>query len=477
MGEEIASSRFSGRDFAEFTERLREETDLLRQWFEQGRFANEPPVGGFELEAWLVDREARPAPINRRFLESHGDGDVVPELSRFNVELNTPPERLVGNVLGKMFRALDGNWAACNETAAGLDARLAMIGILPTVREQDLTLANMSDLERYRALNEQVFRLRHGKPLRLDIQGRERMQTEHRNVMLEAATTSFQIHMQLGARDAVRHFNAAIILAAPIVAVTANSPFLFGRDLWDETRIALFEQSINTCDEAIPVHCPPQRVTFGGGYVRDSLLEIFEDNLRHFPPLLPVRYEDPVEDMHHLRLHNGTIWRWNRPLIGFSAAGEPHLRIEHRVAPSGPTVRDCIANAALFFGLSHSLAGQEIAPESLLDFDEARRNFYAAARHGLSAELQWLDGSRGSAHVLLLEVLLPRARAGLYKLGLDRDEADAYMNIIEQRVRSGRNGAGWLRGYRARYGCSMEELTAVYLEHQSIGKPVHEWMI
>ena len=474
MGEEIATSRFSSRDFDEFTNRLREETRLLKEWFADGKFEEAHPVGGFEVEAWLVDREGLPAPINECFLERLDDPLVVPELSRFNIELNTPPQVLAGPALSRMQADLERTMARCDETAGSLDAQVATVGILPTVRDRDLTVANMSNQQRYRALNDQVLRMRHGRPIRLDIQGHERLQTEHRDVMLEAATTSFQIHAQVDPAMAVRYYNAAMVAAAPMVAAAANSPFLFGRDLWDETRIPLFEQSVNTCDEADSAHCPPPRVTFGDGYVKESLFEYFSENLGRFPILLPVHYDTPLECLSHLRLHNGTIWRWNRPLIGFADDQRPHLRIEHRVVPAGPSVCDAIANAALFFGLMHGFAAWG---EPAIAFADARENFYSAARHGLAAELRWRDGVRVSAQVLLLENLIPVARQGLLDLGLDRNDVDAYMEIVNRRVASGRNGASWQRAYRARYGCSMSELTAVYLEYQRVGKPVHEWAI
>ncbi len=477
MGQDIATSQFSESDFDQFMEHLRVETGLLREWFSQAAFADVHEVGGFEVEAWLVDNGARPAPFNEQFLAALDNPNVVPELSKFNVELNTPERTLTSDALGRMQADLEATWRRCEDVGANMDVKPAMIGILPSVHADDMTLKNMSDRERYRALNEQVLRLRRGHPLILDIQGRDRLQMQHHDVMLEAATTSFQIHVQVNKSNAVRLYNAAQILSAPMVAVTANSPFAFGRDLWDETRVPLFEQSVNTCYESDVLRCPPARVTLGHGYIRTSLMELFAENLEHFPVLLPHLFATPVEDMSHVRLHNGTIWRWNRPLVGFGNDGTPHLRIEHRTVPAGPSVPDTIANAALFFGLARAMCDRDTAPESELKFEDARHNFYAAARHGLSAELKWFNGWVGSAQVLLLENLLPLARSGLAALGIDPAEIAAYLEIIEARVRSGQNGARWQRDYHARHGCTMAELTSVYLEHQQLGKPVHEWMI
>ena len=477
MGQEIQSGRFNKHDFELFARHLREETDLLERWFREARLSHRHGLGGFELEAWLVDEAGRPAPVNREFMTLANDALVSPELSLFNIELNSTPQRVAGDALRVMHQELQANWARCGRVAARLGTHLVMIGILPTVAEQMLTLENMSHMQRYRALNEQVLRLRGGRPLSLDIQGAEHLHTQHGDVMLEAATTSFQIHLQVALEKAVRYFNATVILSAPMVAATTNSPLLFGRHLWRETRIPLFEQAVAVGGFAGAAFGPVRRVTFGTGYVRGSLMEFFRENLEHYPLLLPVALEEGAERLAHLRLHNGTIWRWNRPLIGFDADGAPHLRIEHRVVPAGPSVEDSIANAALFFGLSHMLAEQAVPPEATLDFARARENFYAAAKHGLQAQVTWIDGRHGSVGALLRQELLPLARTGLRRLGCDRRDIDRYLGVIEGRLANGQTGAQWQLDYRASHGGDLEALVAAYWRHQESGAPVHEWTV
>ena len=474
MGQAIPDSHFSEQDFLAFRERLAAETETLAQWFRERRFSTRAPVGGYELEAWLVDGAGDPAPVNEALLAAMRDPLVVPELARFNIELNGHPQFLQGAALARLHRELAGTWQRCAEVAAGLDVRLLMIGILPTLHEAQLNADNMSPSERYRALNEQVFRQRRGRPLRLDIQGAEHLVTEHRDVMLESATTSFQIHLKVAPARAVRLYNLAQILSAPLVGIGANSPFLFGHDLWAETRVPLFEQSVEVGGYAGAAHGPVHRVSFGSGYARESLLECFQENLAHFPPLLPVKLE-PAETLPHLRLHNGTIWRWNRPLLGFDDDGTPHLRIEHRVLPGGPSVLDVMANAAFFFGLMAYFGGQEPAPETLLPFAAARDNFYAAAREGLEANITWLDGRRGRLAELVETRLVPAARAGLERLGIDAADRDRYLGIIAARAASGRNGAAWQRAWVARHGRDWHGLVQAYLARQEGGGPVHDW--
>jgi hypothetical protein len=266
------------------------------------------------------------------------------------------------------------------------------------------------------------------------------------------------------------------ILSAPMVAVSANSPLLFGKRLWQETRIPLFEQAVAIGGIAGGAFGPLKRVSFGSGYARQSIMEVFVENAEHFPLLLPVDLGDELSRFSHLRLHNGTIWRWNRPLVGFDEDGTPHLRIEHRVIPAGPTVIDTLANTAFFYGLVHSLAEQESVPEHLLEFTRARDNFYAAARYGLNAQVTWLDGRRGRIGELLQQ-LIRYAREGLEQLGCEQRLNDYYLSIIEQRLLTGQTGAAWQLRYLDKHGDDLQSLVAAYREHQDSGKPVHEWTL
>lgn len=478
MGQNIDRSEFSERDFSEFTDRLRTETEKLSDWFETGRLDEVHWVGGFELEAWLTDADWAPAPLNEALLDRLDDLLLTTELARFNLELNTEPRILQGDALGRMEHGLAETWRRCRNGAAALGARLLMIGILPTVRQSELNAEAMTPIPRYAALNEQILRQRNGRALHVDICGRERLQVEHPDVMLESAATSFQIHMQVPASRAADYFNASLLVSGPMVAVSANSPYLFGHDLWDETRIPLFEQAVEAGGFEGASHGPPRRVGFGTGFVRESLMECFRENLEHFPVILPMHFDgDDVPPLAHLQLHNGTIWRWNRPLVGVDD-GRAHVRIEHRVVPGGPSVPDEIANAAFYYGLVHYYAsGHGLPPGQLLAFPRARDNFYACARNGLNARVVWIDGRPGPIAKLLQEQLIPSARVGLRELGLDHAAIDHYLDIISQRVASGFNGAGWQRAWVQRHGRDMRALTAAYAERQSEGGPVHGWPV
>ncbi|MCC7413257.1 MAG: glutamate--cysteine ligase, partial [Gammaproteobacteria bacterium] len=431
-------------------------------------------VGGFELEAWLLDRHFFPNPINQADLARLHHPLVVPELSTFNVELNGTPQRLGPGALRALEEELDTTWRRCVAVAHDLESTLIMIGILPTIREFDLNLAHMSPLNRYYALNERIVSLRAGRPLRLDIDGRERLVMDHADIMLEAATTSFQVHVQIAADEFARYYNTSLLLSAPLVALAANSPYLFEHDLWDETRIALFEQAVDGGDAQDPDRC---RVTFGQSYLERSALECFRDNARRFPVLLPVLHEAAPRALAHLRLHNGTIWRWNRPLSGFDGTGTPHLRLEQRVMPAGPSVLDMVANAALYAGALRALATLREPVESALPFATVRESFYRAAREGLGARITWIDGSVADVRTVLLEELIPLAREGLRQLEIGEQERDRYLDVVASRVRSGQNGATWQRAFVDRHGRDFFRLTAAYLEHQRSAMPVHEWSV
>lgn len=476
MGQEIDSFQFTQQDYDEFRRRLGRETELLKQWFEQDRFDQADPVAGFELEAWLVNRQMQPAPVNAEFLEQMNSPLMSPELSKFNVEFNVDPVTLKGNALNTLQSELSDIWSQGETVAKGLATELAMIGILPTVEDHHLCMDNISALNRYAALNAEVLRQRGGRALNLNIHGREVLHCEHSDVMLESATTSFQIHLQTPLSQSVRAYNASIIASAPLLAVSANSPYLFGKDVWDETRIPLFEQSVEVGGFEQDSHGPMRRVSFGSGYARQSVYECFIENLEHFPVLLPVLYDEPEENLHHLRLHNGTLWRWNRPLIGFND-GVPHLRVEQRVVPAGPTIVDSIANAALFYGLAQALMTQDIAPETQLSFAQARDNFYNSAKHGLNTPLLWLDGEKYPLKTLFKKQILPLAHQGLQALKIDPQAADYYLGIIEQRIDQNQNGTNWQRAYVTKYGHDMAALLKAYLVNQQAGHPVHEWEI
>ena len=471
MGQEIKSSRFSNHDFSVFSRKLEQETRMLAEMFKNGQFSEAGGIGGFEIEAWLVSLTGKPAPVNHVFLEKLNNPLVVHELAAFNVELNSKPIKLGNNALSIMESRLQETWDACRQVASELSIDMLMTGILPSILEQQLTLANMSKLNRYQALNEQVIKLRDGRPLKLDITGKDTIRTSHHDVMFESACTSLQLHIQVPPENAARFYNASLILSGPMVAATANSPYLFGHELWDETRITLFEQAVELGDEKY------RRVTFGNDYIKDSLFECFEENLEHYPVLVPFTEENNIDQLYHLRFHNGTIWRWNRPLIGFDENDKPHIRIEHRVVPSGPTVVDSIANAAFYFGLVNALADDCEALIEKLSFSNVKDNFYNCAKQGLSAGVHWPGYGEISVKKLLTEVLIPAARNGLSKLEISKADINKYLSIIEQRVLTEQNGANWQRKWVARHGKEMNRLTCHYLEKQNQGNPVHEWAL
>ncbi len=479
MGQDIDSSCFTEQDFECFQQRLADETRFLGKCFADGCFDNSGKISGFELEAWLLDDQGYPAPLNKEFLQlTAREGlPVVAELAKFNVELNSDPRFLSGSVFSDMYQQLSDSWASCCKQAEALNCSLLMIGTLPTVREQELTVANMSNVPRYKALNDQVFRLREGRPLQLNIKGRQHLKASHDDVMTEAATTSFQLHLQTEPEKAIHYYNAAHILSAPIVAIAANSPYLFGHDLWDETRIPLFEQAVAVGSGVDGAYGKVGRVTFGAGYVESSLFECFERNQDCYPVLLPALTDSGVEKLDHLRLHNGTIWRWNRPLIGVNGDGKLHLRIEHRVIPAGPTVIDAIANAALFFGAVEVLSQRLPEPEAQLPFELARQNFYAAAKDGLASSIVWLNGEKVSMVDLLQDEILPMARQGLESLAVDMCDIDKYMGIIEARLQTRQNGAAWQRAYISKHGDDYVSMVKAYSLNQQKGHPVHEWQV
>ena len=475
MGEEIQYSRFNKSDYQHFTSHLKEETTLLKSWFDNQQFSSARLTAGYELEAWLINKNGKPAAINEAFLEQANNTLLSPELAKFNIELNVEPELLSDNVLSTFESKLDKLWQQCSTIAASLEANILGIGILPTLEDSDLTLSNISLLNRYKALNEQVLRHRNGVDIELDINGEEHLRLSHKDVMLEAAATSLQIHIQVPQDIAARYYNASVLLSAPMVAVSTNSPCLFGRRLWQETRIPVFEQAVTTGGYGGAASGPIHRVSFGSGYVRESLYECFQENLDHFPVLLPVQYQTAIDEVRYLRLHNGTIWRWNRPLIGFDENNTPHLRIEHRVCASAPSTIDNIANIAFYYGLVHYYATTETPAEHTMPFADAKNNFYRAAQVGLKHKTRWLSKKTDTLQKIILDKLLAEAETGLYKLGINQQDSQRYLGVIQQRVEQNKTGSQWQLNFLNAHQDNRTQLTLNYLKNQMSGKPVHEW--
>ena len=479
MGQDIPADDFTESDFAEFRRRLRAETAVARKWARQGRFAEQPLRIGCELECCLADRAFLAAPHNELFLKTLGDPEAAAELARFNVEFNVPPFELAGRPFAKMRAHLDRALKRAHLAARKIGARVVAVGVLPTLTPADFAPAMMTDRPRYRALLNRVAAAAK-RPIAVRISEGESLAVSVESILLEAATTSFQIHLQVPEPASAAAYNAAQAVSAPLLALSANSPFFFGRRLWMETRVPVFEQ-------ALFQRFGGKRMSerrrmdsfFGAKYVSGSAAEIFSRNLRRHPVLLPFVRDDGRENLPHLALHNGTIWRWNRPVIGFESDGRPTLRIEHRAPPSGPTVADCAANAALFAGATLSLA-EDFAgdAERRLSFETLRENFYRAARDGMRAELRWLNGARVAARELIMRDLIPRAQKALARMGTEREDAAEHLRVARERARSGQNGAAWQVAFVEKRGggaAGMAAMTRRYWELQREGAPVHRW--
>ncbi len=476
MGQEIDKTSFSRKDFDNYYNHLKIETETLNNLIESKSLSQKEAVAGFEIEAWLVDSSMHPSAINDVYLDRLNNPLASAELAKFNIELNNQPVELNQDAFKTIHKDLGNICEEARFTAESMNHNLIMIGSLPTLKQSELNLSNMSDLNRYRALNQQVLSAR-GKPIFLDIGGIEHLRLTHHDVMLESAATSFQIHLQIPLNSAVQFYNASIIASAACVAISANAPYLFGKDLWSETRIPLFEQSVEIGGYDAVANGPLRRVSFGTDYARKSIMECFSENLEHYPVLLPIHFDSKPQDFEYLRLHNGTIWRWNRPLIGFDQDGTPHVRIEHRVIPAGPTVIDMLANAAFYYGLTKFLVDDYIDQEPEIPFHQCKDNFYQCARYGLDSTIVWLDADKVKIRNLILSTLIPQARIGLRHLNISHSDADKYLDIIRQRAESGQTGAAWQRQYCFKNQCNLVSMTSAYHRNQWSGQPVHSWKI
>jgi gamma-glutamyl:cysteine ligase YbdK (ATP-grasp superfamily) len=495
MGIEIDRERFDDEDYTRFTQRLDHCLQALDQLLQRPGFGVGPATIGAELELFLVDEQGRPMPKNQAVLEDAGDPRLTLELDRFNLEVNPSPTSLAGRPLSDLGRELEGALESVRATARAHGGRVAMIGILPTLRDQDLHRGAITDAPRYRALNWSLSRIK-AEPFEIEISGRdpEPLRVVRDNIVMEGANTSFQVHLRVDPEHYVDSFNAVQLATAPVLAVAGNSPLFLGRVLWEETRIALFEQSADDRDAPARQRLV-SRVAFGTDWLRSSVVDLFEESVRHHEPLLPIiGDQDPltalagegVPRLDELRLHQGTVWRWNRAIYDSGFGG--HLRIEMRPLPAGPTVVDMLANAAFLLGLGLALAPDARRWTRELLFARAHANFYEAARLGVEAELEWPDGPGGRGGRFgaaeLVGRLLPEARRGLVEAGVEAEEADRLLGVIEERAAAGQTGAVWqrrtlaaLEGAKADREQALSELLERYLELQAGGEPVHTWPV
>ncbi len=478
-----------GESRRRFTHAVLTDLRALERMLESGLFEVGEPKIGAEQELFLVDREYHPAPGALKVLEAMNDPHVTTELGLFNLELNVDPQPFRGQGLSRMEAQLTDLFERLRGACTSFDLTPVLIGILPTIRKNDLGLENMVPSPRYLALNRATTAMR-GEAYDLAIKGIDELIVKHESVMVEACNASFQVHLQVDPEQFARQYNLAQVLCGPVLSVGTNSPVLFGKRLWAETRIAVFEQAVDTRQKAVHMRDRQARVTFGKRWVQKSVLEIYKEDVARFRTLVGTDLdEDALEALDQgkipqlkaLRLHNGTIYRWNRACFGIGPEGKPHLRIELRVLPSGPTVADEIANAALWLGLMSELGATVEDITQRIEFDDARANFYAAARDGLGARMTWLDGREVLAQSLVLDELLPLAQQGLSRAGIDDTDAQRYLGILEQRARTMRTGSRWafssLAGMKDRgsLGEKLTALVAATVARQMTGRTVSEW--
>ena len=443
---------------------------------------------GAEQEMFLVDRDLRPAPVSLEVLQHANDARLTTEIARFNLEANLTPLLLTGSCFNQMQREVGELVTKTRVSAKTLGAEVLLSGILPTLQKSDLTLDNLTPVSRYHELDRGVIRMR-GGPFSIHIKGLDELQITHDNIMMESCNTSFQVHFQTNPAEFAAHYNMAQAITASVLAVAVNSPLLFGQRLWQETRVALFQHSTDARSRPQLARNHPTRVSFGDSWLEHSVIALFHEQISRFRPIMITQPdEDPFQVLARgetpmlsaLRMHNSTVWRWNRACYGV-ANGVAHLRIENRALPSGPTIIDEIANAAFFAGLMLALPQEYGEISKRMTFDDAKTNFFRAARHGLDAQFNWIDGQAFSASSLVLEQLLPLARQGLESAAVEAADIHKYLGIIEERVRSRQTGARWILKSLAAMEQTgpkevrLRELTATMLDCQKKESPVHTW--
>lgn len=490
MGEQNVKLNDDEVTHQHFMKSLLAEVKTLETMLDRGMIETGVRRIGAEQEMFLIDKAHKPACAALDILDNINDDRFTHELGLFNLEANLSPQDLKGDCLRLMENELLDVYAKARKAALEADCDIALVGILPTLTKKDLGLDSMVPTPRYHALNDAIRGLR-GDEFKFTINGIDQLSVKHDNVMLEACNTSFQVHFQVSPENFARQYNFAQAVTGPLLAAAVNSPILLGQRLWHETRIAVFEYSIDTRSRIHKERGLRPRVHFGDRWLDGSVTEIFKEDIARFRIVLTTETEDDpmgmieqgiMPSLNALRLHNGTVYRWNRPCYGVHN-NVAHLRIENRVIPSGPTVIDEMANAAFFFGMMSGMSAQYEDIRDHLTFSDVKANFLGAARDGIRAQMNWFNDSHLPAKQLILEQLLPLAREGLQEAGIDQDDIDRYLGVLHDRVSMRRTGSRWALESLEKMednGTQDQRLRCVVasmVEQQSTGKPISEWTL
>lgn len=488
MGVETVKLAENRQQLQEFSKYLLKDIRAMEKMLDDSLFETDRVRIGAEQELCLVDRNAKPSPISVDLLNSMKDDMFTTELALFNLETNLKPLDFSGNCLSEMEAGILRQLDKVRDAVKKFDGDIVLTGVLPTIRKSDIDIENLTPLPRYRALCDAINKLR-GDEYDLRIQGMDELLMRFDSPLLEACNTGFQVHMQVHPDEFVQKYNIAQAITGPVLASAVNSPLLFGKRLWAETRVALFQQSVDTRKVGDHLRDSSPRVTFGNEWLKNSILEIYKEDIARYRVMLSSSVTEDVEELLEkgevpklmaLQVHNGTVYRWNRPCYGISG-GKPHLRIENRVFPSGPTVTDEIANASFWLGLLNGLGDHYSDITRNLDFDDAKMNFIAASKLGLDTKFKWVNDKRYSAVDLISKELLPIAEHGLEKAGVLSGDIDSYLDVIRQRTESAQTGSYWMvKSYNSLSKDFTREqaLTAVtnaMIKNQKKGEPVHKW--
>ena len=493
MGEQNVSLAKNKAQLQSFVKNLLKDIQALELMLKDEVFENNIRRIGAEQEMCLVNtKNHKPAPICMDVIEAMGSNNewLETELAKFNLETNLTPRVFENSCLNDMEKEIRDYLGQIDETLEGFDAKIALTGILPTIQKFNLELESLTPKKRYRALMDSIIDQLEGNTFELKLEGIDELKIRHKSPMIEAANTSFQVHLQVNQYEFVKMYNIAQAIAGPVLAIAANSPLVFGRRLWHESRIALFQQALDTRITRNHLREKSPRVQFGKDWLKDSILELYQEDISRFRVLMTAEEEQDslatykngeIPKLKALQVHNSTVYRWNRACYGISGNGQPHLRIECRILPAGPTPQDEVANAAFWLGLMVGLSDQIEDIRDHLSFADVNDNFKKAAKFGIDTKFNWMDDRKISAPQLILEELIPIARKGLEKQGVNADDINKYLGIIEQRAEKHMTGARWiLRSFtNLKKGYSREEasviLTSHILRNQNSGMPIHEW--
>jgi len=273
-----------------FLKHLLHDVQAIEQMLEKDMFESDVNRIGAEQEFCLVDKHFKPSKNATSVLQLVDDDHFTSELAKYNLEINLDPLLVSPDCFSQMENQLSELLLKAEEAASSFDEKIILTGILPSIDFRAVQMEYLTPNPRYKALTDILSELR-GEDFELNIIGVDELILRHNNILFEACNTSFQCHLQINPGEFTDMYNWAQLISGPVLSVAANSPLLLGKQLWAETRIALFQQSVDTRGKGYNFREREQRVTFGNRWIH-GVADVYRNDIARHTLLFATHLED-----------------------------------------------------------------------------------------------------------------------------------------------------------------------------------------